>query len=173
MLISPIDRDGRPRQGLGFRPLTANDQAKLWNWLHIALWDPPPAGLRPIEALQIPGVRIYAEAWGRPTDVGVVAQVDGVDAGACWMRLLPVGVGLASIDAETPQLGIALSLPYQHKGHGRPLMEAALKAAAQAGHARVALTVHPQNPARRLYQACGFRQVEVRNTYHLMVANVA
>ena len=173
MPSSPIDRDDRPRQGLAFRPLTANDQAPLWNWLHIALWDPPPAGLRPIEALQIPGVRIYAEAWGQPSDVGVVAQVDGVDAGACWMRLLPVGVGLASIDAETPQLGIALSLPYQHKGHGRPLMEAALKAAAQAGHARVALTVHPQNPARRLYQACGFRQVEVRNTYHLMVANVA
>lgn len=156
-----------------FRPLVASDQSQLWNWLHVALWDPPPAGLRPIEVLQIPGVRIYAEDWGRPHDVGVVAQVDGVDAGACWMRLLPVGVGFASMDAHTPQLGIALSPPYQHKGHGRPLMEAALRAAAAAGHMRVSLTVHPQNPARRMYESCGFRNVEIRNSYQLMVAHLA
>jgi ribosomal protein S18 acetylase RimI-like enzyme len=158
---------------LRFRPLTARDQSQLWNWLHIALWDPPPAGLRPIEVLQAAGVRIYAEDWGRPTDVGIVAQVDGVDAGACWMRLLPVGVGLASTDAQTPQLGIALSPEYQHKGFGRPLMEAALKAARQAGYARVSLTVHPLNPALAMYESCGFRKVEMRNSYHLMVADVA
>jgi len=158
---------------LRFRTLTAADQAQLWNWLHVALWDPPPAGLRPIEVLEAPGVRIYAEDWGRSTDVGVVAQVDEVDAGACWMRLLPVGIGLASIDAETPQLGIALLPQYQHKGFGRPLMAVALAAARQAGFARVSLTVHPHNPARHMYESFGFRKVEVRNSYDLMVAHVA
>ncbi|MGZ5182158.1 MAG: GNAT family N-acetyltransferase [Ramlibacter sp.] len=157
---------------LDFRPLTPADQPQLWHWLHVALWDPPPAGLRPIEVLQAPAVRIYAEDWGRPTDVGVVAQVDGADAGACWMRLLPVGVGMASVDARTPQLGIALLPQYQHQGHGRALMQAALRAARQAGYASVSLTVHPQNPAIRLYEACGFRKREVRNTYHLMVAQL-
>ncbi|MGZ5846807.1 MAG: GNAT family N-acetyltransferase [Ramlibacter sp.] len=157
---------------LDFRPLSPADQPQLWHWLHVALWDPPPAGLRPIEVLQAPAVRIYAEDWGRPTDVGVVAQVDGADAGACWMRLLPVGVGMASVDARTPQLGIALLPQYQHQGHGRALMQAALRAARQAGYASVSLTVHPQNPAIRLYEACGFRKREVRNTYHLMVAQL-
>ena len=42
--------------------------------------------------------------------VGVVGEVNGNAIGACWMRLLPEGVGLASIDAATPQLGIALEL---------------------------------------------------------------
>jgi len=158
---------------LRFRTLTAGDQAQLWNWLHIALWDPPPAGLRPIEVLEEPGVRIYAEDWGRRTDVGVVAQIDAVDAGACWMRLLPVGTGLASTDADTPQLGIALLPEYQHKGYGRPLMAVALQAAKQAGYRRVSLTVHPHNPAQHLYQSCGFRKVEERNSYHLMVAQLA
>ena len=158
---------------LEFRPLLPDDQPRLWHWLHIALWDPPPAGLRPLEVLQAPGVRIYAEQWGRPTDVGVVAQVDGVDAGACWLRLLPLGVGLASIDAETPQLGIALEPPYQHRGHGLPLMREALRRSALAGYRRAALTVHPQNPARHLYERCGFRQVEMRNTHLLMVAELA
>lgn len=158
---------------LTFRALTADDQPQLWNWLHVALWDPPPAGLRPVGILQEPGVRIYAQGWGQPGDVGVVARVDGVDAGACWMRLLPAGVGLASVDAQTPQLGIALMPPHQGKGHGRPLMMAALAAARQAGYRQVSLTVHPQNPAIRMYESCGFRKVELRNTFHLMLAQVA
>ena len=71
---------------LSFRKLVPADQDKLWHWLHVALWDPPPAPLRPIEILQHPGVRIYAEDWGRAGDVGVVAMVDGVEAGALPRR---------------------------------------------------------------------------------------
>lgn len=158
---------------IDFRPLETSDQDRLWHWLHVALWDPPPAGLRPIDVLPTPGVRIYAENWGRPSDVGVVAQVDGRDAGACWVRLLPVGVGLASVDADTPQLGIALEPEFQHKGHGRSLMLETLKASARAGYRHVSLTVHPENPAQHLYESCGFRKVERRNSYHLMVASLA
>lgn len=154
------------------RPLTSNDQEILWHWLHVALWDPPPAQLRPIEILQVPGVRIYAENWGRESDVGVVAQVDGIDVGACWMRLLPPGVGLGSVDGQTPQLGIALEPEYQRKGYGTLLMRAALDAARAAGYKQISLTVHPQNPALRLYERCGFCKVELRNTYHLMVARL-
>ncbi len=155
-----------------FRPLVAADQDRLWHWLHVALWDPPPAGPRPLEVLDLPGVRIYAEGWGRPSDVGVVLQVDGADAGACWLRRLPAGVGLGSVDGETPQLGIALEPAFQHQGHGRPLMLEALAAAARAGYRRASLTVHPENPAQRLYERCGFVERERRNGYRLMVADL-
>lgn len=157
---------------LAFRPLVAADQDRLWHWLHVALWDPPPAGLRPIEVLQAPAVRIYAEDWGRPSDVGVVARVDGTDAGACWMRALPAGVGLAFVDEATPQLGIALEPRFQHQGHGRALMLAALAAAREAGYRQVSLTVHPENPAQAMYERCGFRHRERRNGFHLMVARL-
>ena len=153
-----------------FRPLVATDQERLWRWLHLALWDPPPAGLRPREVLQQPGVRIYAERWGAATDVGVVAIVRGRDAGACWMLRLPPGVGLAFVDEDTPQLGIALEPPYQHRGHGRPLMQAALAAAWSCGVRQVSLAVHPQNPAARLYARCGFVDVGLRGGYRLMLA---
>lgn len=155
---------------LQFRPLVASDQAALWDWLHIALWDPPPANLRPREVLDHPGVRIYAEHWGRPGDLGVVAVVDGRDGGACWLRVLPTGVGLASIDARTPQLGIALRPEFQHQGIGSQLMPETLMRAWKAGFEQVALTVHPLNPALALYERCGFREREIRNGYHLMVA---
>jgi GNAT superfamily N-acetyltransferase len=121
--------------------------------------------------LEEPGVRIYAEGWGRPTDIGLVAVHDGADAGACWLRVLPEGVGLASVDATTPQLGIGLWPSFQRQGIGKPLMQATLAAAWRAGHAQVALTVHPENPARRMYAACGFEEAGLRgNSYHLMVA---
>ena len=156
-----------------FRPLLASDQQALWRWLHIALWDPPPATLRPIEVLQAAGVRIYAEDWGRPTDVGVVAVVEGKDAGACWMRLVPDQQGLGYVDDETPQLGIALEPEYQHRGIGKPMMKAALEAAWRHGYRKIALTVHPQNPARFMYLACGFKESGLRGTYYLMVAEGA
>lgn len=153
-----------------FRPILAADQDQLWHWLHLALWDPPPAGLRPIEVLQQPGVRIYAEHWGRPGDIGLVAQVDGTDAGACWLRRLPEGVGLAFVDSDTPQLGIALEPAFRHRGVGAELMRRTLVAAGSAGYRQVSLTVHPDNPARHLYRRCGFVEAGLRNHYHLMVA---
>ena len=155
---------------LTFRPLVPADQAMLWHWLHVALWDPPPAGPRPIEVLQQPGVRIYAEGWGSSTDVGVVAVVAGRDAGACWMRLLPEGTGLASVDATTPQLGIALDAEYRGRGYGKSLLMAALQAAWAHDYRRVSLTVHPQNPAVKLYEACGFSRRGLRGSYYLMIA---
>jgi GNAT superfamily N-acetyltransferase len=154
---------------LYFRPLVSSDQAALWHWLHVALWDPPPTGLRPREVLERPDVRIYAESWGRPGDVGSVAVVDDQDAGACWIRLFPSGIGLASVNDKTPQLGIALEPVFQRRGTGTKLLLETLSQAWRAGYTQVALTVHPQNPAVRVYERCGFRKVDVRHGYHLMV----
>lgn len=155
-----------------FRPLAPADQDFLWDVLHVALWDPPPAPLRPREVLDHPEVRIYAEGWGREGDVGIVAMVDGVPAGAAWMRLITGGAGLAYVDDFTPQLGIALLPPFQRRGHGEPLLRAAMDVGRAYGHRRIALTVHPENPAVRLYERCGFRKVELRRNYHLMLATL-
>jgi GNAT superfamily N-acetyltransferase len=128
------------------------DQKMLWRWLHLALWDPP------------------AEDWGRSTDFGIVAVVDASDVGACWMRLLPEGVGAASVDAVTPQLGIALEPEYRRQGYGRALMKRTLQETWDRGYLQVSLTVHPLNPAIALYEACGFRKIGERRSYQLMLA---
>jgi ribosomal protein S18 acetylase RimI-like enzyme len=151
------------------RPLTATDQHVLWDLLHVTLWDPPPAPLRPRDILDHPAVRIYAEGWGRSGDVGVLGVDNaGRPIGAAWMRLIRHGEGLAYVDDETPQLGIAVFPAFQRQGHGEVLMRAALDAARAHGYPQVSLTVHPQNPAIALYERCGFRRLEDRGTYHLM-----
>jgi ribosomal protein S18 acetylase RimI-like enzyme len=141
-----------------YRPLTASDQERLWHWLHLALWDPP---------------RIYAADWGRPTDIGFVAVVDGTDVGACWLRVLPEGVGLAWVDAVTPQLGVALESAHRRQGHGRALVTRALREAWDRGLSQVSLSVHPENPAVALYEACGFRKLAERDSCHLMLARAS
>jgi GrpB-like predicted nucleotidyltransferase (UPF0157 family)/GNAT superfamily N-acetyltransferase len=158
---------------LRIRTLSTDDQQRLWRWLHVALWDPPPAPLRPKEVLELPHVRIYAERWGRDGDLGVVGELDGGPVGACWMRVLPDGTGLAFVDSRTPQLGIAIEPAHQHRGYGRALMVAVLAAAREQKYPRVSLTVHPQNPAIRMYEQCGFTKRETRNGYHMMVADLA
>jgi len=129
----------------------------------------PPAGLRPREILDDPGVRIYAEDWGRRSEIGVVAVVDDTNAGACWMRVLPEGVGLACPDGTTPQPGIALEPPYRHRGLGESLLREARGRAWRAAHQKVSLTVHLQNPAIPLYERRGFEKAGIRRGYHLIV----
>ena len=160
------------RDAFTTRFLGPDDQANLWEWLHVALWDPPPAPLRPREVLADPRVSIYAEGWGREGDVGVVGEVDGKPIGACWMRRIRGGVGMGYVDDDTPQLGIAVLAGYRGRGFGRRLMLAALQAAREQGYRQVSLTVHPRNPAIALYESCGFEKREIRNTYHLMVAGL-
>jgi ribosomal protein S18 acetylase RimI-like enzyme len=157
------------------RPVEPRDQAVLWDLLHVALWDPPPAGLRPREVLENPGVRIYAEGWGQASDVGVIGEMEDGDevVGACWMRLVKGGAGLGYVDDETPQLGIAVFPAFHRQGHGGKLMRAALAAAKAHGYRQVSLTVHPENPAIALYERCGFRKVELRKTYHLMIRELS
>lgn len=160
--------------GFSIRPLSTRDQQTLWDIFHVALWDPPPAPLRPRSVLDHPDVRIYAEHWGqRDGDIGVAGVVPEsvTPIGAAWMRLITGGRGLAYIDDHTPQLGIALLPPYQRKGYGEQLMRAALIAAADR-YRQVALSVHPENPAIALYRKCGFVEVDVRLTYRIMVCEL-
>lgn len=159
---------------LHIRPLGPDDQALLWDVLHIALWDPPPALLRPKAVLQSPHIRIYAEDWGRAGDIGMVLELanEGEPIGACWMRLLADQQGLAFIDVATPQLGIGLFPCFQGKAYGRGLLLAALDAARVAGFRQVSLTVHRANPALRMYERCGFQKYALRKSYHVMVATL-
>ena len=154
------------------RPLLPSDQAFLWDALHVALWDPPPAPLRPREILDRPDVRRYAANWGGSGDVGVLGELaeDQTPVGAAWMRLLPGGDSFGYVDELTPQFGIAVLPPFHRRGLGRRLLQAALAAAREQGYSQVALTVHPENPALRLYESCGFRKIEIRTGYHLMIA---
>ena len=108
-----------------------------------------------------PELAHYVHAWGRPGDVGVIAEAreSGSRIGAAWVRLLSDEPhSIAYVDAATPELAIAVVPDWAGKGVGSVLLDACLRAC-QPLYASVALSVRGSNPARRLYERAGFEVV--------------
>ena len=102
----------------------------------------------------------YVDDWGRPGDLGVIAELDGRAVGAAWVRLFPHNrPGYGYIDDEIPELSIAVAPGRRAAGIGSALLSELLQALADAAQVAVSLSVEPDNPARRLYERFGFRKV--------------
>lgn len=120
-----------------------------------------------------PSIAIYHRGWGRPGDTGVVAEEDGRRIGCAWYRLFTEAEhGHGYVDAETPELGIAVVDVARGRGVGRALLEALHERARSSGIRRIALSVDPDNPARRLYLSLGYRAVESDDANETMVLDL-
>ena len=58
------------------------------------------------------------------------------------------------------------------KGLGEQLLTALLERARDAGHETISLSVERANPARKLYERFGFREVDERGDTVVMVAEL-
>jgi len=120
-----------------------------------------------------PKCRAAFEGFGSlPDDRALVAVVDGMVVGACWVRTTDE---YGHIDDETPSFSISLYKPYRGMGIGTALMRAMLNELADAGYARASLSVQKENPALHLYERLGFRIVGdgFDDTEWLMVKELA
>ncbi|MFL5796843.1 MAG: GNAT family N-acetyltransferase [Actinomycetota bacterium] len=112
------------------------------------------------EVLEDDHVARYVEAWGRPGDLGMVAEIDGRPVGAAWVRPLPPDrPGYGFIDERTPELSVAVVPDERGRGVGSGLVQAVLEAAQRAGYGAVSLSVERDNPALRLYERLGSEKV--------------
>jgi GNAT superfamily N-acetyltransferase len=114
------------------------------------------------DVLSQPSNRRYLDAWGRDGDAGVIATSDdGGPLGAAWYRLFGEherGDGIVAWP-DTPEVAIGVAEQARGRGIGGALLIALIAHARDAGYARLVLSVDPLNPAHRLYERCGFRDV--------------
>lgn len=89
------------------------------------------------------------------------------------MRVDGADVGLLKLDRDSRPcrlIQIQLSPSVQRCGLGENLVRAVIEEAREAGVA-VELSVLKINPARRLYERCGFRVVEEQEREYIMRAD--
>ena len=118
-------------------------------------------------------VQLYVKAFGRPGDTVVIALADGFPVGAAWYRLFAEDApGYGFVDADTPELTIAVVPSRRGKGLGVQLLDSLLEQARSEGYAQISLSVEPDNPALRLYEHHGFAKVGERGGALVMKAGL-
>ncbi|MBN1091759.1 GNAT family N-acetyltransferase [Blastococcus sp. TML/M2B] len=86
--------------------------------------------------------------WGENLERTTVVELDGA----------PVGYGMWTVlDGVATVVTLHVSPAHRRLGLGRRLLDAVADHVRRGGHAALALGVHRENPARRLYEAAGFR----------------
>ena len=155
------------------RELLPEESHWLKAFLYEAVFVPEGAPPPPKSVVEEPGVRVYIEDWGRPGDLCLAALSGGQMAGAAWARVFSGDArGYGFIDAHTPEIAVSLFKPYRAKGIGTVLMRALMKELRAAGYVRASLSVHRDNPARRLYKRLGFCTLAHKDHDELMVIDL-
>jgi ribosomal protein S18 acetylase RimI-like enzyme len=115
----------------------------------------------------------YVQAWGRRGDAGVIALDQGFPVGAAWYRLFREDApGYGFVDEQTPELAIAVVPSRRGRGIGEELLRALLDRARDDGFGAISLGVELGNPARKLYDRFGFREVRTEDDTVVMRAEL-
>ena len=124
-------------------------------WRSIAGGDPPPLD----EALPNPGIGKAVDDLGSwEGDVGVVAMLDSVQAGAAWCRFWTDDNYIRGhIQEGVPTLILAVHKNFRQQGIGRQLLEWLVERLAQQSINQMSLMVSKDNHALHLYQQSGFK----------------
>lgn len=139
---------------LVIRPAVQDDLEVLWNFLALAAYEPDAEA-----AKAIPGVAKYLVGWQRPGDFGCIAAQNGDIIGAAWARRFSAAeLKVPYGDEEAPKVSIGVQPHARGQGVGEKLMGAVIGEAAHRG-LRLCLSVRSDNPARRLYERLGFRDM--------------
>jgi ribosomal protein S18 acetylase RimI-like enzyme len=139
---------------LVIRPAVQDDLEVLWDFLAMAAYEPHAEA-----AKAEPLVAKYLVGWQRPGDFGVIAAQNGEILGAAWARRFSTAELRSPYgDEATPKVSIGVKPEARGHGVGEQLMRTLIGEAVRRGLG-LCLSVRTDNPARRLYERLGFREI--------------
>jgi len=146
---------------LSVRPLEPGDLEHVqWALCEAVAWDPQRELPAREVLLEHPELVRYHAGWGRPGDLGVLAEADGEVVGVAFCRrFTATDHGHGYVDGETPELAVAVAAAHRGRGLGTRLMRELAERARAEGVERLSLSVDAGNPALRLYERLGYREL--------------
>lgn len=162
-----MTEEARPRP-VGVRAAGPEDAEFLVDMLLEAVnWDADePLSRR--QLLRDKSLAAYVAGWQRDDDLGIVAVDLGgpaglqIPVGAAWLRRFSrTTPGFGFVAEDIPELSMGVVPAHRGRGIGRGLLRTIATRAQDAGVRAISLSVQESNPAIRLYNAAGFRPVDV------------
>lgn len=156
---------------VALRRAAADDLDHIRWALYTALaWNPDRELPPPEVTLEHPRAAIFHRDWGRIGDAGLIATAGTDVVGVAYYRLFnDEEHGSGYIDSETPELVVAVRDDHRGLGLGARLLNELARTARESGFTRLSLDVLPENPARRLYERLGYRELSANEDGVLMV----
>lgn len=155
---------------ISFRVIQADEYEFLNEMLYEALFVLPGQPKFPKEIIEEPSIKKYIENWNQKEGDLAIVCLDGEDLiGAIWGRKFSEdNKGYGFIDVETPEIGMAIKQEYRGKGLGSNLIKLLVDEYIEQGVGQLSLNVNTLNPAKRLYERCGFVKVSEKSGAEIM-----
>lgn len=125
------------------------------------------------ESLSMPVMVKAFKDWGKEGDIAIIAEENGVLAGAAWVRYWTKDNSIRGyVKDDIPVLIIGVHKDYRQMGLGFKLMEALNKEVLNAGISSISLCVSKDNHAMNLYERQNFKMVEDIGDSLLMIKDL-
>lgn len=156
---------------LNIREATAEDRDFLREMFYEAIFIPEGEEKPPFAVIDEPVLQKYTYHWMLPTDMGLIAEMDGEPVGILWARIFSVEApGYGYVDDHTPEVSMAIRPEQQGRGLGKALMVHALKVLREKGYTQMSLSVSKANDrAVGLYRSMAFTIVSENREDYVMV----
>jgi len=143
------------------RLVVADDIEFLWEMVYWAAHVDEDPGVTRGDMRRDPDLIGHVVGWGRAGDLGVVGEREGRRVGAAWLRRFEPSISDYSVfvDDDTPELVIAVAPDQLGRGVGSALLTALFEHA-DVVYDSIVLSVRADNPALRLYERFGFRELD-------------
>lgn len=155
------------------REIKQEELSLLDNFLYEAIFQHENTPRLPKEIIFNPEIYIYVKDFGKPDDLCLLAEIQGIVVGAVWTRILSGEIkGYGNIDNSTPEFAISICKEFRNLGIGTALMKNMLKLLHLKGYPKVSLAVQKDNYAVKMYCNLGFRIIKESDDEYLMICDL-
>ena len=149
-----------------YRRIKKEEYQFLEEMLYEALFVPPGQPKFPKSIIENPDIKKYIENWNQQEDdLAIIGVKNDELIGAIWGRKFKKEKkGYGFIDEHTPEISMAVRLEYRNQGIGTSLINQIENRYLEIGISKLSLSVDKLNPAKNLYERCGYTLFEEQET---------